>query len=411
MKIALFHNSYRIRGGEDRMFELETDALRKHGHEVITYHIENSEALGQDTLYQKIRTALEAPYSRRSKKSVQRFLKKHQPDISHIHNWFPLITPSIYTAHQKANVPVIQTLHNYRLGCASANYRRDGKDCNSCNRQSNTSSIRHRCYKNSLFGSISWKLIIDRNWRNQTFTQKVDRYLCPSHEVYNRHRLMGIPVEKLQILPNACPDPRSNETIKSKKKQFFEVVFAGRLVAEKGTQILVEAWQKIPSKLQQKSRLTIIGDGPELVKLKRLTQSTANIRFAGELDHSSTLKYFNKSDLLVCPTLWAEPFGLTIIEAMGAGIPIIASEIGAPQELIRSEKTGLLVKAGDAAVLAKALIHLIKNPDIAKDMGDRGRANYEALYTKEAHAKALTATFKETIAKHRYASSITTIQK
>ena len=159
MKIALFHNYYKQPGGEDTMFELEIAALREHGHTVIPYTVHNSHTLTKNSLSQKIRTALNAPHSYSSEIAIAKFLAQHRPDISHVHNWFPNLSPSIFTAHHDAGIPIVQTLHNYRLACAGGNYQRNGESCQACRPGYNLPAIRHRCYKNSTAGSIAWKRI------------------------------------------------------------------------------------------------------------------------------------------------------------------------------------------------------------------------------------------------------------
>lgn len=395
MKIALFHNSYQVRGGEDTMFELEAKALQESGNEVICYHIENSKILSNASLCDKVKTALSAPRSRHSRKSIKDFLSKHRPDISHVHNWFPIISPSIYEAHAELEIPVVQTLHNYRLGCASANYRRNGEDCTSCDQQSNLAAIRHQCYKDSLLGTITWKRVMDKGWRDGTFTNLVDRYLCPSKVVYERHKNMGIPEDRLQLLSNACQDPQKFQDNENANSGRFEVCFAGRLVHEKGASTLVQAWLEMPKSIRSKARLTVIGDGPEMPELLALAKGENDIDFIGELTHAKTLAEFNQSKLLVCPTLWAEPFGLTVIEGMGAGIPVIASNIGGPAELIKNGETGLLVRPGDVTALSEAIASCIMAPEHTERMGRQARKTFEDRYTPQAHAHALLQVFEE----------------
>lgn len=396
MKIAVFHNRYQTRGGEDSMFELEVSALRAAGQEVVTYEVDNTQALGSGDLKAKIRTALDAPHSQSSKVAIEAFLEKERPDISHVHNWFPLLSPSIYTAHKKVGIPVVQTLHNYRLGCADATYRRDGKDCTLCTRSNNRAAIKHRCYNDSLLGSITWKRMIDRNWKNGNFTENVDHYLCPSNEVYQRHLSLGIPEAKLSILPNACPDPQELTQL-ARSKNTLQVCFVARLVQEKGPHTLIEAWLKLSVPTRNKSQLTIIGDGPEMAALKALAGDDKSILFYGALDHSRTLQELNRSHLLVCPTLWAEPFGLSVIEAMGAGIPVIASKLGGPAEIIEHGITGYHVPAGDPTALHQAIDELLTSPVKALNMGSAARTCYEMNYTTAAHADKLLNCFTEVI--------------
>lgn len=396
MKIALFHNSYQTRGGEDSMFELEATALSDDGHEVATYHVNNASVLGSGNIAAKITTAWNAPHSKASQQAITKFLEQERPDISHVHNWFPLLSPSIYTAHQAANVGVVQTLHNYRLGCAAGTFRRNGKDCTDCITGSNCNAVKNRCYNNSLVGSIAWKRIMDRNWNNGTFTKGVDHYICPSREIYERHQQLGLPTARMSILPNACPDARALH-FSPQHQGKLQVCFVGRLVPEKGTYLLIEAWLKLDTRTRANCQLNIIGEGPESRRLRAMAQEDASIVFHGVLTHRETLKTLCTSDLLICPSLWAEPFGLTVIEAMSAGIPVIASDIGGPAELVLPNQTGLLFSVGNRAALTAAMQQLLHAPRSLDEMGQAGRLRYLSCYTPTAHAAALTNCFARVI--------------
>lgn len=401
MKIALFHNSYQVRGGEDSMFELEQDALRALGHEVVVYHVSNMNSLGANTVTSKIRTALGAAYNKSSEKNVRAFLQKERPEISHVHNWFPLLSPSVYSAHQQLNIPVVQTLHNYRLSCAAANYRRDGKDCTQCTPGNNCAALKHRCYRNSLAGTMVWKHVVDRNWKNGQFNDSVDHYICPSQEVMDRHVQMGLSPERMSIIPNACPDPQEY-TAASEPSQRMEISFVGRLVREKGAHVLLSAWKKLSSLRRAKSRLNIIGDGPELNLLKALAGSDPRIAFHGALDRRNTLQHLCQSNMLVCPSIWAEPFGLTIIEAMGSCLPVIASKLGGPAKIVDHGRSGYLVEAGDCTALGHKMNELLASPTRAHEMGQHGRRIYESNYTHEAHAVQLTQCFETLVEKNTW---------
>ena len=396
MKIALFHNSYQTRGGEDSVFELETAALRNYGHEVVTYHVNNTSVLGSGSMAAKIKTAWNAPHNKASEQDIAAFLKQERPDISHVHNWFPLLSPSIYTAHQAANIGVVQTLHNYRLGCAAGTFRRNGKDCTACITGSNCNAVINRCYNNSLPGSLAWKRIMDRNWNNGAFTKGVDHYICPSREIYQRHQQLGLPAARMSVLPNACPDARALH-FGTKYPGKLQVCFIGRLVPEKGADVLIQAWIKLDIRTRAQAQLNIIGEGPEDARLRAMAQEDASIVFHGALPHSDTLKILCSSDLLICPSLWAEPFGLTVIEAMSAGIPVIASDIGGPAELVLPNQTGLLFPAGNRTALTAAMQQLLDTPHALNEMGQAGRLCYLRCHTPTTHAAALTNCFQRVI--------------
>ena len=399
MKIALFHNYYKQRGGEDTVFELEIAALRAYGHTVIPYTVHNSQAFAENSLSQKIRGALDAPHNHSSQAAIGTFLAQHRPDISHVHNWFPLLSPSIYAAHQQANIPVVQTLHNYRLGCAAATYYRNGACCDACRPTNNLPAIRHRCYNNSTAGSLVWKRIIDRGWKQGTFRHAVSHYISPSREMRRKHIEMGISPDRITHVPNACLDPQdipaADHQHLSPNQQ--NICFAGRLVPEKGAHILIRAWQQMRTPRRSNRRLTIIGSGPQAASLHELARGDASIQFTGQLSLHQTLGAINQADLLVCPSLWLEPFGMSVIEAMGAGVPVIASSIGGPTEIIAEGIDGHLIPPGDISALSDTLSDCLNDRVGLKVKGRAARLKYTQHYTAQQHAQQLTQCYQRVL--------------
>ena len=409
MKIALFHNYYKQPGGEDTVFELEIDALRAHGHTVIPYIVHNSQAFARNSLSQKIRGALDAPHSQSSQAAIGAFLAQHRPDISHVHNWFPILSPSIYTAHNHAGIPVVQTLHNYRLSCAAATHYRNDECCHACRPGNNLPALRHRCYNNSAAGSFVWKRIMDRGWKQGTFANQVSHYISPSDGVRLKHIDMGVPADKITHIPNACPDPQD---IPELDKQLLNphqqnICFVGRLVPEKGAHILIRAWQQISTTLRSNRQLTIIGGGPQEAILHELARGDESIQLTGQLSRHQTLSTIKQADLLVCPSLWKEPFGLSVIEAMGAGIPVISSNIGGPAEIISDGIDGYLLPPGDISALSHMLSDCLNDRDGLKVKGRAARLKYTQRYTAQQHAQLLTQCFQRvlTLAQNRIATS------
>jgi glycosyltransferase involved in cell wall biosynthesis len=394
VKIALFHNLYQIRGGEERMYQLEEQALRACGHDVVRYEIDNRKLFANDSFTTKFKTAINAPYNKTAAQSTLSFLEREQPDVGHIHNWFPLFSPAIYTVHRSLGIPVVQSLHNYRLGCASANYHRNGQECTLCSPHNNLPALRHRCYKNSLTGTYTWKRVMDRNWKNGTFTSLVDHYICPSLEVYRRHAQMGVPESKMSVIHNASPDPLELKN-KAETANHCEILSIGRLVREKGTHILIEAWKRLPSTITKNARLKIIGTGPESSHLHAQSAGFDNIVFTGELSREETLQSLLQASLLVFPTLWAEPFGLNVIEAMSTNTPVIASDIGGPAELLKDGRCGCLIPPNNIDALRHTLEGMLSQPQQLIEMGLHGRTCYEQNFTPKTHAERLIQCYKK----------------
>jgi len=251
------------------MFETECEALQELGHEVVPYKVHNLDELENASMIKKAGVGWKTAYSESSRDKILDFLKREKPDIGHVHNWFPLFSPSIYEAHAMAAVPVVQTLHNYRLGCASGTYRRNGKPCTACIPLKTGPAVMHRCYRNSLIGSLAWKRMVDRNWMDGTFSEGVCHYICPSREVLSAHETMGLPASKMSIIPNACLDPLVGYQ-PSPVADSEGAVFLGRFVPEKGAEILLKAWRMLLDEMPgYTGKLTLVGTGPEEEKLKK----------------------------------------------------------------------------------------------------------------------------------------------
>jgi len=383
MRIALFHNYYQIPGGEDQIFELECRALRELGHEVFPFALRNADQLAQASRLEKARVARDSAHNPRSKEAVQRFLRKNRIDIGHVHNWFPLLSPSIYSAHKKAGVAVVQTLHNYRLGCAKGTFRREGSNCRECLDKSRNAALIHRCYHGSLCGTLAWKHLVDKGWENGVFTQDVDAYLCPSEDVAQAHLRMGLPKPKIHLLPNACEDLAEGEEPRPPMAK-GGALYLGRLTSEKGLGTLIDAWEGCHATLR------IAGPGGlEAEAFRARARGNKRISFLGKLGRAEVRRELAASAVLVFPSLWREPFGLGIIESMAAGRPVIASDSGAPAQIIADGKTGLLVPPGDSKALREAVQSLLSDPERLEQMGRAARQRYRELYQPISHARAL----------------------
>jgi len=388
MRIALFHNYYQTPGGEDRMFELECEALAALGHHVFPYVVRNDSSLSQASPLDKARTAWNAPYNKSSFRAISEFLRRHEVDIGHVHNWFPIISPAIYEAHKQLSIPVVQTLHNYRLGCANGTFRLKGKACDACLGGSRLPAVTHRCYRNSALGSYAWKRIMDQNWSNGRFADDVDAYISPSQEVAATHLKMGLPSERIHVIPNAAPEP-PQQSIPTAPDASNGAIFVGRLSQEKGIDTLIDAWQGVDAPL------VIAGSGPEEADLRYKTGNNARIQLLGHIASDRVFQQLEKSAFLVFPSRWAEPFGLGIIEAMAVGRPVIASNIGAPAEIIEHGVNGLLVPPDDPKALRQAVMELLSNPDRLRKMGLAARDAYLRHYRPQPHAEALESLYRQ----------------
>jgi glycosyltransferase involved in cell wall biosynthesis len=378
VKIALFHNHYVFRGGEDSAFAFQRDLLTAAGHSVHTHEADNRRIQGRA---RRLKIALQAPWSKPAYQEVLKFLRAHQPHLGHVHNWFPLFSPAIYDAHRACGIPVVQTLHNYRLGCARGTFLKAGRSCTDCLSGSRLQAIRDRCYQDSRAGALVWERTVARGWDKGSFAQ-VDAYVAPSDTVKDLHVAMGLPPERIHFIPHATADPLSDAGALSPPPG-GGALFVGRLSREKGVDVLLEAWRDLDMPLR------VVGTGPLESELKAANRNH-RVEFLGQLSSEEVSAAIQRASFVVMPHRWLEPFGLVAIEALAHGRPVIASNLGGPADIIQDGVSGTLVPPEDARALQRAALDLCENPSRLARFSREARASYELSYHPRVHLRALT---------------------
>lgn len=330
MKILLIHNFYRSNniGGEDIVFRQEAAAIKaKLGQDqVFTYAISNDQ-LNPARLFFSIWFSWIHFFR------VYALVRKQRIQIVHAHNFFPILTPSIFLAAKLAGAKTVNTLHNYRFWCISGLLYRDQVGiCELCvKRALPMSGIRHRCYRNSALQSLLAQLA-SSFYRALSFTAWIDVFFVLSEFQKSKAIEFGISKGKIKIKPNAVFIPSS---VPHEKRDY---IYVGRLEEAKGVDLLLQAWATLDSSF----RLTLIGgQGSRLQELKSI-YSQSNISFLGNLPHEQVLEKISASKFLLQTSILYETFGLTVIEAMSVGTPVIAFDLGTRAEMIRDGETGFL---------------------------------------------------------------------
>jgi glycosyltransferase involved in cell wall biosynthesis len=371
MRLLLVHNRYQHSGGEDEVFRTEAELLRSAGHEVVEYTRDNR-VIDPARGVGSVRLAANAVWARGEAGALEVELARVAPSVVHFHNTFPLISPAAYYACRRADVPVVQTLHNYRLLCPSANMFRAGRVCEQCSQHSLMNGIRHACYRGSrsATAAVAAMLTVHRGLR--TWRDQVDVYIALSEFARDKFVGGGLPPQKVVVKPNFVhpdPGPRqgSGET----------GLFVGRLSAEKGGMMLIDAWKRLAPSPQ----LDIVGDGPERAGMEAAAAAIRNVNFRGRLTRDETLSAFKRAQFLVFPSGWYEGMPMTILEAFACGVPVIASRLGTMAEIVSDGRTGLHFTAGDPADLARAVAWAFAHPKEMEAMGRAARKEFEAKYT------------------------------
>jgi glycosyltransferase involved in cell wall biosynthesis len=367
------HNFYRQAGGEDSVVANEMALLRANDHEAQLYSVSN-DAIA--SLVDKARVLLDIGYSCRARERFARTLAEMRPDVVHVHNFFPLLTTSIYDACAEAGVPVVQTLHNFRIMCAGVYLMRDGEICDKCVEGSPYQSIVHRCYRGSVPGTFAVARMIDVNRRRGTWRTKVDRFIVLTPSAKGLFVRAGVPADKIVVKPNFAPDPGA--PVETARKGGL---YVGRLSGEKGVREMIAAWRGIDAPLR------VAGDGPLRGELEAAAPS--NVTFLGRIDAAAVRKEMLRAQMLIVFSRWLEGFPVVLAEAMAAGLPAIVSDIGSPRDITRHGVTGLHVRSGDASALAAAVNAALQDPASLSRMGREARKEYDLHYSPAANYREL----------------------
>jgi glycosyltransferase involved in cell wall biosynthesis len=381
VRILMLHNSYRESGGEDQAVDQERRLLATRGHEVYLYSLSNNEIKG---IPKTVRTGLTACYSWRTKLHVKKVLGNFHPDIVHIHNFFPLLTPSIYDACIEAGIPIVQSLHNYRIICANALFYRNGGACEDCLLHAPCKAILHRCYRNSILGTavVVGMIAVHRHLR--TWSKKVNRFIALS--VFSKEKFVrfGIPPDRIAIKPNFV-NSLPNQKIGNGHRS--GALFVGRLSEEKGITKLLQAWKGFSE------RLTIVGDGPLAAFVSR-RQNGSSIRWLGYLTRDKLFAAIQTARFVITPSQCYENFPLIIAEAFAAGTPVIAARIGALPEAVIDGRTGLLYNTCDNKALIRRIKWAFDHPDEMALMGRRARKQFDRCYAPEVTYSQLMQVYR-----------------
>jgi len=384
MKILLVHNRYLYHGGEDSVFEAEADLLRKKGHDVSTYVRHNEELSGVSSL----RKALIAVWNHSAYRDLRRTIREIRPDLVHFHNVHFLISPAAYHAAKAEGVPVVQTLHNYRLLCPTGPLFRNDSICEKClGRFFPWPSVLHSCYyRGSFFAGNVRNLILVTHRLIKTWEKQVDLFIALTDFVKQKHLEGGLAADRIVVKPNFVFDPNKDVVASSAPPNGRKgALFVGRLDRAKGIHFLLRTWKGLKPEIP----LTIAGEGPLADQVMAAVAGRDHINWLGQQRPDSVIQLMRKAAFLVFPCTWYEPFGRVAVEAFALGTPVIAARTGGLESLVENNKTGLLFEPGNEQDMAEKVVWAHEHPQEMDRMGQECRQEYEKKYTPEMNYQML----------------------
>jgi glycosyltransferase involved in cell wall biosynthesis len=389
MKILLIHNYYQQRGGEDAVFEAESQLLREKGNEVETITFRNDILT---SFRQKLKSGWQMLYNTDSAKLLKRKIQDFAPDIIHIHNFFRIASPAVLYVASEYNIPVVQTLHNYRLICAGALLLRQNQPCELCvQKRFPTAGIQYKCFGDSAIKSAQLTLMTGLHKTLGTFKHKVSKYITLTDFARQKILNSSLNLQESQVVvkPNSVEDYGWSKP--DERQHFF--LFIGRLTQEKGIDVLLKAFEKAELKLE------MIGEGDIKMqeKIKELTLQNKHITFHGFQKKDFIISKLKSCQALVFPSVWYEGLPMTILEAYATGTPVIASNQQNINQIVKDKQTGLLFETGNEDSLLQTLHYFEKEKGSLESLYKNARQEYLQNYTPDQNYTRLMAIYDELV--------------
>lgn len=385
--ILLVHNAYQLLGGEDTVVANEKKLLEEHGHEVIVYSRNNSE-LKKFTKIQKLCLPFITIFNPKTFREVKKIIKEKNIDVVHVHNTLCLISPAVFLAANRCKVPVVQTIHNFRMICANAALYRDGNVCEDCLKTGNKCALQHKCYRNSFLQTLSMLITYKIHYMFGTFSKVNFIFLTD----FNKQKILQTKVNRRKngvkevntfIKPNFTDYKSEIIPYEERKKQ---VIYVGRIEEIKGIKLLLESWDK-----NSEVQLIICGTGPLEEWMKQYIQDNQlkNVTYLGYTEHEKLMKIIGESKGVILPSVCYEGFPMTIVESFACATPVIGNEIGNIACIIRDGVNGILIKQEEFDKLNLALSRL------NSEMSTNAFKDYRELYEKEENYKILNEIYQK----------------
>jgi glycosyltransferase involved in cell wall biosynthesis len=368
LRVLHLHCRYRERGGEDVVVDAERAALTASGADVVAH-----DAVNPSAAVPAARNLLMASWNPRSYMDVERAVRRHAIDVAHVHNtWFTL-SPSVIEGLHRAGVPIVVTVHNFRLSCVNGLLFRDGRACTDCVGRGPWRGVLHRCYRSSALASAAVATATAVNRRLGTWTRGVDRFLVLNGLAADVLTASGVPASRVSRTANFVEDPGPRAHPASASRT---IAYVGRLSQEKGVELLLRAWRAW--RPAEDWTLVVAGDGPMRPQLDALAD--ARVTFAGRLPRDEVTLLLRRARALVLPSLVFENQPMAAVEAFAAGLPVLGRGIGGTLEVVRPLGERWLVPDDTETAWTQAMDVLADDAAVA-DAASAARQAYEHSYT------------------------------
>jgi glycosyltransferase involved in cell wall biosynthesis len=362
LRVLVAHNLYRSAApsGENTLVRAEIDLLRSGGVEVVE-QLEDSDSLNG---VRGLLTAAPGPvYAPGGVRRFTRLVEQHRPDVVHVHNVYPLLSPYVVRAAVRHGLPVVQTVHNYRHGCVNGLHLREGRPCTDClGTTLGLPAVRHGCYRGSRAQTVP--MAVGQIAHRGTWRSDVARYLALTPFMRDHLAATGIDPGLITIRPTWVPDPGDAGS------PGRDVLYVGRLDEAKGVDRLLDAWQQGGS--HSGRTLVVVGDGPLRGRVEAAVAS-GTVRWLGQVGSAEVASAMADAAYIVVPSRVFEGYPLAVAEAFGRGRPVLTVSGGSVGTIVEDE-TGWVVDP-DAAALADAIRRIGDDETAAR--GAAARAVYE----------------------------------
>lgn len=380
MKILVVHNRYRSAApsGENVVVDQEASMLASRGHDVALFQ-RHSDDIGSWSSLRRATLPVRMLWSEESRRGVTAALRDFAPDVVHVHNTFPLVTPSVLYACRDFSIPVVMTVHNYRLGCASGDFFRDGRVCHDCLSKASVSAIPHGCYRDSRASTAA--LVVGHRLHARPWRNLVTAYVFNSAAQRDLLEPVGLPAQRRFVKYNFVPAPPHHSDVAKE----CVVSYVGRLDVAKGAEFLMRAWDAFRAQRPGSPlRLVVAGDGDLRDTVAQWAGQHRTVTMEGRVPRETVATILARSRAAIVPSQCEETFGLVAAEAMAAGTAPVATAHGAFPELITPGADGALFPPAHVNALVEILADVDDNPQRWREFGERARQTYRDRFTPEA---------------------------